>query len=78
MYKDNPCDVVKIKLGLNDADELLEDRKKLLEKIDIPSSNDLDLLPSSPFISPELLGFVRVFNMNKGESFFGDPLSSFN
>lgn len=67
MYKDNPNDVVKIKLGLNDSDELLEDRKNLLAKIKIPSSTDLDLLPTSPYISPELLGFVRVFNMNKGE-----------
>lgn len=66
MYQDNPYDVVKIKLGLNDSDELLEDRRKLLARIDIPSSNDLDLLPTSPYISPELLGFVRVFNMNKG------------
>lgn len=67
LYKDNPNDVVKIKLGLNDSDELLEDRKNLLAKIKIPSSTDLDLLPTSPYISPELLGFVRVFNMNKGE-----------
>lgn len=59
--------MVKIKLGLNDSDELLEDRKNLLAKINIPSSTDLDLLPTSPYISPELLGFVRVFNMNKGE-----------
>lgn len=59
--------MVKIKLGLNDSDELLEDRQNLLAKIKIPSSTDLDLLPTSPYISPELLGFVRVFNMNKGE-----------
>lgn len=67
LYKDNPNDVVKIRLGLNDSDELLEDRQNLLAKIKIPSSTDLDLLPTSPYISPELLGFVRVFNMNKGE-----------
>lgn len=67
MYKDNPYDAVKIKLGLNDTDELLADRRQLLEKIAIPTSNDFDLLATSPFITPELLGFVRVFNMNKGE-----------
>lgn len=67
MFKDNPYDVVKIKLGLNDSDELREDRRKLLEKIEISPSNDLDLLPNAPFISPDLLGFVRVLNMNKGE-----------
>lgn len=68
MYKDNPYDAVKIKLGLNDTDELLADRRQLLEKIAIPTSNDFDLLATSPFITPELLGFVRVFNMNKGET----------
>lgn len=67
LYKDNPDDAVKIKLGLNDSDELVEDRRKLLEKIDITPSNDVDLLPVSPFVSPELLGFLRVLNMNKGK-----------
>lgn len=67
MYKDNIHDVVKIKLAVNDSDELKEDRLKLLAKIDIPVSKDLDVLPTTPFISPELLGFVRVLNMNKGE-----------
>lgn len=66
LYKDNPNDAVKIKLGLNDSDELVGDRRKLLEKIEINPSNDVDLLPASPYVSPELLGFLRVLNMNKG------------
>lgn len=66
LYKNNPNDVVWIKLGLNETDELLGDKKQLLEKLDISISTEVNLLPGPTFISPELLGFVRVFNMNKG------------
>lgn len=67
LYKDKPNDAVKIKLGLNDSDELVEARRNLLQKIDVNPANDVDLLLVSPFVSPELLAYVRVANMNKGQ-----------
>lgn len=65
IYPDNQYDCVPIKLGLSQSDELLEDRTKLLEALGISISGDLFVLPQPIFISTKLLGFVRVFNMNK-------------
>ncbi|XP_073828279.1 actin-histidine N-methyltransferase-like [Musca autumnalis] len=61
----NPKDKVSIKLGLSPSDVLFEKRAKLLELLKIPKNSELKVLPSPDFISPELLAFVRVFNMNE-------------
>lgn len=46
-------------------DQLVNERSELLKALGIVVSGELNLLPAPQFISPELLGFVRVFNMNK-------------
>ncbi|XP_061400027.1 actin-histidine N-methyltransferase [Musca vetustissima] len=61
----NPKDKISIKLGLSPSDVLYEKRAKLLELLNIPKNSELKVLPAPEFISPELLAFVRVFNMNE-------------
>ncbi|XP_053949447.1 actin-histidine N-methyltransferase [Anastrepha ludens] len=60
----NPKDYVCIKLGLGTSDPLFEQRAKLLSLMKITKNTDLKVLPPPAYISPELLAFVRVFNMN--------------
>ncbi|XP_036345255.1 actin-histidine N-methyltransferase-like [Rhagoletis pomonella] len=60
----NPKDYVCIKLGLGNSDPLFEQRAKLLLLMQITKNTDLKVLPPPTYISPELLAFVRVFNMN--------------
>lgn len=66
MYPNNLTDSVGIRLGLSDADPLLTKRTQLLDALKIPKNCELDVLPSPKYISPKLLGFVRVFNMSEG------------
>lgn len=61
----NPKDSVLIKLGLCPSDALYEKRLELLQLLNIPKTGELQVLPPPVYISPELLAFVRVFNMNK-------------
>lgn len=61
----NLSDSVSIRLGLSQSDPLVGKRTQLLESIGVFKENDLAVLPAPRFISPELLGFVRVFNMNE-------------
>lgn len=70
MYPNNLTDSVAIRLGLSDADPLLIKRTQLLDALKIPKNCELDVLPTPNYISPKLLGFVRVFNMNEGTDFF--------
>lgn len=63
----NPKDSVAIKLGLSTSDLLYKERSNLLELLNIPKNGELKVLPSPQFISPELLAFVRVFNMNPNQ-----------
>lgn len=60
----NLSDSVSIRLGLSQSDPLVNKRTQLLDSIGVAKENDLTVLPSPRFISPELLGFVRVFNMD--------------
>lgn len=61
----NLSDSVSIRLGLSQSDPLVNKRTQLLESIGVFKENDLAVLPAPIFISPELLGFVRVFNMDE-------------
>lgn len=61
----NPKDKVAIKLGVSPSDPLFDKRAKLLELLSIPKNSELKVLPAPDYISPELLAFVRVFNMNE-------------
>ncbi|KAG4074422.1 hypothetical protein HA402_000401 [Bradysia odoriphaga] len=65
VYPNNLTDSVAIRLGLSDADPLLIKRTQLLDALKIPKNCELDVLPSPKYISPKLLGFVRVFNMGE-------------
>lgn len=64
MTNRNAWDNVSIRLGLSQSDPLVKERTELLESIGIAKSTEIVILPAPKFISPELLGFVRVFNMN--------------
>lgn len=61
----NQSDGVVIHLGLSQSDVLVKQRTQLLENVGITKSTEITALPSPKYISPELLAFVRVFNMNE-------------
>ncbi|XP_055386662.1 actin-histidine N-methyltransferase [Condylostylus longicornis] len=67
IYPDNSADSVSIRLGLGNHDELYKEKTKLLDKLDIANNCELKVLPAPKYISPHLLGFVRVFHMNKDQ-----------
>lgn len=64
VFPENENKNFNIKLSLSKADELLEDRIKLLEKLGVKSSGNFQI---APMFSSELLAFVRTFNMSKEE-----------
>lgn len=53
-----------IRLGLSQSDPLVKQRTQLLDSIGITKNTEITVLPTPKFISPELLAFVRIFNMN--------------
>ncbi|XP_058454720.1 actin-histidine N-methyltransferase [Malaya genurostris] len=65
VYSDNGNSNVSMQLGLNAADELFEQRKQLLEKLNLSTAGDYSICRGTNCISSELLGFARVFNMTK-------------
>lgn len=65
---ENQFDSVPIRLGLSASDALIAERTKLLEKIGLAKNSEVEVLPAPRYISPELLAFVRIFNMNEGKS----------
>ncbi|GAB0088882.1 Actin-histidine N-methyltransferase [Sergentomyia squamirostris] len=65
VYAKNVHDCVPIRLGLSSMDQLVTERSDLLKELNIVVSGELNLLSAPQFISPELLAFVRVFNMNR-------------
>lgn len=62
VYPENENKELYIKLSLSKADELYDDRTKLLNKLSVPPTGNFQV---SPEFSNELIAFVRVFNMNK-------------
>ncbi|XP_034658850.1 actin-histidine N-methyltransferase [Drosophila subobscura] len=60
----NRKDYVKIRLGLGQSDPLVEQRAKILARLNIERKAELRVLPAPEYISGELLAFVRVFNMS--------------
>lgn len=68
VYNNNQFDSVPIRLGLSSSDQLIVERTSLLEKIGLARNSEVEVLPAPRYISPELLGFVRIFNMNEGIS----------
>ncbi|XP_070507269.1 actin-histidine N-methyltransferase [Chironomus tepperi] len=62
VFKENTNTDLFVKLNLNKSDPLYENRVTLLKKIGL---SDLQNYKISPELSNEVLGFIRVFNMNK-------------
>lgn len=62
VFPENDNRSFSIKLSLSKADELYEERVKLLEILGVKSSGSFQI---SPAFSSELFAFVRTFNMNK-------------
>lgn len=65
VYTENDKDFINIKLGLSPSDPLFNERGKLLEMLGIAKICEVKVLQYPHFISPQLLAFVRIFNMNK-------------
>ena len=64
VFQQNTNQNYSIKLSLSKADELYEERVKLLTALGVQPSG---LFQISPELSSSMLGFVRVFNMNKDQ-----------
>lgn len=67
MFPDNTNSSVIIQLGLNSGEELFEQRKQLLEKLNLPISGEFAVNRGPDCIPTDLLGFARVFNMTKDQ-----------
>lgn len=67
VYLDNKNDEFILRLGISKADPLIKERTELLSKIDLLQIDDYPLKPGPKVISEPLLGFLRIFNMNKDE-----------
>lgn len=64
VYPDNQHDGIVLKLGLSSTDPLAPLRTKLLQLLECPADQPHLILPAPHFINPDLLAFVRIFNMN--------------
>lgn len=69
VYEDNEHDGYWIKLGLSKSDTLQEKRLEVLRKLSIAGSTDFLIKKGPRPIEGKLLAFLRVFNMNEGNSF---------
>lgn len=65
VVENNQSDSVVIRLGLSQSDPLVKQRTQLLESIGITKNSEITVLAAPRFISPELLAFERIFNMNE-------------
>lgn len=65
VFQNNQDESINIHLSLSTADKLFTERSQLLEKLGIPVSGNLTVMPAPIFISPKLLAFARIFNMTK-------------
>ncbi|XP_053697599.1 actin-histidine N-methyltransferase [Sabethes cyaneus] len=67
VYPDNANSNVSLQLSLNTSDELFEQRKQLLELLKLPTTGEFTINRGPSYVSSELLGFARVFNMTKDQ-----------
>ncbi|KAJ6642729.1 Actin-histidine N-methyltransferase [Pseudolycoriella hygida] len=68
IVEENQSDNVVIRLELNESDPLVKQRAELLDSIGITKySQNLNILPAPKFVSPSLLAFGRIFNMNEDQ-----------
>lgn len=86
VYPDNKSDGFTLYLGISKADPLRKERIALLSRMDLPEANEYVLKTGPEPISKSLLGFLRIFNMDKDQldsfskdgvnkdSIFGEPI----
>lgn len=67
VFPDNSNTEVTIQLALNSGEDLFDQRKELLEKLNVPIAGEFTVNRGPDCISKELLGFARVFNMTKDQ-----------
>nr|XP_029719620.1 actin-histidine N-methyltransferase-like [Aedes albopictus] len=65
VFPDNSNTNVSIQLALNTGEELFDQRKELLEKLNVPTAGEFTVNRGPDCIPNDLLGFARVFNMTK-------------
>ncbi|XP_011503823.1 PREDICTED: histone-lysine N-methyltransferase setd3, partial [Ceratosolen solmsi marchali] len=65
VYNNNKNDSFKLRLSISKVDALQKERKSLLLKVGLSSVNEYLIKPESEPISSQLLGFLRILNMNK-------------
>lgn len=65
VFPENANSNVSLHFSLNPADELYEQRKQLLEKLNLPVEADFTVSRGPNYISSDMLAFARVFNMTK-------------
>ncbi|XP_045499611.1 actin-histidine N-methyltransferase [Colias croceus] len=67
VYPNNEYDSLSLALGVSNSDPLREAKMTLLKKLGLANLTHYKLYKKENPISPELLSFIRIFNMNKEE-----------
>ena len=69
MYNNDKCfqDRFKLQLGISKADSLRKEKIELLSRIGLLAVNEFLIDSKKRVISGKLLGFLRIFHMNKNQ-----------
>ncbi|XP_050677459.1 actin-histidine N-methyltransferase [Leptidea sinapis] len=65
VYPNNKFDTLSLYLGVSSNDPLREGKLSLLKKLGLANITHYQLTNNEVPLSPELLAFIRIFNMNK-------------
>ncbi|CAK1543158.1 unnamed protein product [Leptosia nina] len=67
VYPNNDYDSLSLVLGVSSCDPLRGTKMALLKKLGLANLTHYHLYKTGNIVSPELLAFIRIFNMNKEE-----------
>ncbi|XP_045526319.1 actin-histidine N-methyltransferase [Pieris brassicae] len=67
VYPNNDYDYITLTMGVSSSDALRELKMSLLTKLGLNNVTQYRLYKKGTIIMPELLAFIRIFNMNKDE-----------
>lgn len=67
VYPNNDTDCLSLALGVSASDPLRDTKLVLLSKLGLGNITHFTLFNTNIPISPEMLAFIRIFNMNKDE-----------
>jgi protein-histidine N-methyltransferase len=67
VYPNNQHDSLSLTLGVSSSDPLRETKISLLTKLGLGGVTHYSLYQGDNPVSPELLAFIRIFNMNQGK-----------